>query len=136
MSTALNPAVTPFLIYAVIALLVVFSFVASILVILGRVRAWLRTAFQEFTDSSQFETTVERILDRVAEKMTARLETRISLIEERDKERAGSVTRSHIKNDELSVQIAMTKQQLTERIDRLSDRVTDIIDRMPAKGAP
>lgn len=105
MSTVLDPNVTPFLVYAVVAVLVIVSFVGAILVVLGRVRAWLRTAFQEFTESAQFEATIERILDRVAEKMLARIESRLSEFEKRDDERKGSVQRSFQQTDELGKRV-------------------------------
>lgn len=136
MNTALNPNVTPLLIYAAIALVVLFSFVAAILVILGRVRTWLRAAFQEFTESVQFEATIQRILDRVADKMMTRVEVRFSLLETRDAERADAVKRAHGRVDDALAQLAIVKQQSAERIDKLFDRVTDIVERMPAKGSP
>ena len=101
MSTALDPNITPLLAYAVVAVLVIISFVGAILVVLGRVRKWLRTAFEEFTESSAFESTIERILDRIGEKMLARASERMTLIERRDEERAESVRRTWGKIDDL-----------------------------------
>jgi hypothetical protein len=121
-SAALNPAVTPFLAYAVIALLVVFSFVIGILVILTKVRRWLKELFVEFSESPAFESAVGRILDRVAEKLTARFDGRIAALEQRDVARARAVTRGHHRTD-----------RLNQRIDRLHDDIIDLYKRLPVQ---
>lgn len=119
MTAALDPLVSPLVIPAVMAVLVIFSGVGAIFVVLGRVRSWLKVMFLEFAESQAFEATVERILDRIAEKMTARLESRMVLIEERDKERAGSVTRSFQQTDKLG-------EAINKRIDDLSTHVNEL----------
>lgn len=114
MGAALDPNVTHLLTYAVIAVLVITAFVGAILVVLGRVRVWLRTAFQEFTESKSFEDTIERLLDRVSEKFTARFEARMTALEQRDVARAKSVTRQHIKMDEFKDQLIELYRMIAE----------------------
>jgi hypothetical protein len=122
MSTALDPNVTPLLVYAGIAVLVIASFVGAILVVLGRVRAWLKVMFLEFSESKAFEAAIERLLDRIADKMTSRLEARMSAIEERDKERMDSVRRSFQQTDELSVRLNTRIDQLFEIQSRVNTK--------------
>jgi hypothetical protein len=123
-NTALNPAVTPLLAYVVIALLVVFSFVAAVLVTLSRVKRWLKELFLEFVHSPEFEQVGERVLTRIAEKMNAPLASRMDAVEARDVARAEAVTRAYRRIDHLN-----------ERIDRLHQEAIDLYKRLPAKEA-
>jgi hypothetical protein len=128
MSTAIDPNVAPVLVYAVVAVLVIASFVGAVLVVLGRVRTWLRTAFQEFTESAQFEATIGQILDRVGEKMLERVEARLREFEKRDDERKSSVQRSFQQTDDLG-------RRLDKRVDELSTHVNEMFRETVRKGA-
>jgi hypothetical protein len=133
MNAALDPTVAPILVPAGVAILVIATFVGAILVLFGRVRAWLRHAFQEYTESQVFDSTIDRRLNPEMDKLDADLRGRIVELKDRDLERMASVRLAHKKIDELGNRLDLANQRMTERIDGLFDRFNDIVTRLPTR---
>ena len=122
-NAALNPAVAPWIVYAMFAVLVVVAFVIAVVVTLSRVRAWLQELFFEFSRSHEFEATLERILDRLAVRLLGPVETKITAVEadmtaleRRDDKRASAVARCHRRIDNLQRETEKEVREIYKRL--------------------
>ena len=84
MSTALDPHVMPFLIYAVVAVLVIFSFVGAVLLVLGKFRGWVDDVVHQ----------------------------RMESLEKRDVERAEAVRRSYAQTEAVDARLTARVDEL------------------------
>lgn len=92
MNTALNPAVTPFLIYAVVAVLVIFSFVGAVLLVLGKFRTWVDDVVHQ----------------------------RMESLEKRDVERAEAVRRSYTQTEAVDARLTARVDDLFKLVHDIS----------------
>jgi hypothetical protein len=96
MSTALDPNVAPFLIPAVVAVLVLFSFVWAILLVLGKFRTWVDDVVQD----------------------------RIKSLEARDTERAEAVRRSYAQTEAVDARLTARVDDLFRLVHDISAKRT------------
>jgi hypothetical protein len=94
MNTALNPAVTPFLVYAVVAVLVIFSFVGAVLLVLGKFRTWVDDVVHQ----------------------------RMESLEKRDVERAEAVRRSYAQTEAVDARLTGRVDDLFKLVHDISKR--------------
>jgi biopolymer transport protein ExbB/TolQ len=123
MTAALDPAITPLLAYAVIACLVVISFVTATAVIMLKVRKWLKELFAEFSHSDAFRRTVKAIMDEAVQRIEERLEARIERLERYDQERAKTQKALHERADDLMAKFAELQRWVAEKLFQLSERL-------------
>lgn len=88
MNSALDPNVTPFLVYAVVAVLVIFSFVGAVLLVLGKFRTWVDDVVHQ----------------------------RMESLEKRDVERAEAVRRSYAQTEAVDARLTARVDELFKLI--------------------
>jgi hypothetical protein len=79
MPSALNPLVMPWLVPVGVALLLVFSFSAGILLTASRVKRWLLSLLVEFARSQAFEDAVSKVSEGIAAKVRLQVQADIDL---------------------------------------------------------
>ena len=122
MTPALDPAIAAYLPGAAQALFAVASFIIAILVILARMRKWLKELFLEFSQSDAFRHTVRVIVEEVVQRKDERIDQRILALEQANEHRADTQRKLHEKADRLMVAFSDHRQWTADQVIRLTTK--------------